>query len=200
MQAENENQETSPTITSKQHKPIMQAESGFQEGLSSLNTIAVSLSLDDDHHLRIYKRSEDTNQVLVPKEPYRDIAATDVKRVYASLYQIIVKTRAKKYRFDLSGGEGGGAQLSSIIGGAALPGGGIAGLIRLKYILANLPMDDWLDALQQEQFPVRKSGFNEFLTKKALPHLFISFIIGLILGIILVLIVTAIVMFANGEL
>ncbi len=188
MLDETKNQEGPPLITSKPYQSIMRAETGFQEGLSSLNTIAVSLSLDDDHHLRVYKRSDNANKALVPEVPYRDIAATDVRRVYASLYQIVVKTAARTYCFDLSGGEGGGAQMSSALGGAAIPGGGIAGLITLKYILAKLPIDDWLDAMQKDQFPVKKSRLNDIITKKVLPHLFISLIIGILLFVVLIFI------------
>jgi len=177
----------------------MQAKASFHVDGTGFGTSTVSLSLDDDHHLRVYKQSDQANQVLT-LEPVVDIAATDVTRVYASLSKILIKTTTRWYVFDLSGNAADVAGLSSAIADVALPGMGGYYFIRLKGILAKLPMDEWLDSLQQEQFPVRRSGFNEFYTKKVLPHLFISFIIGLILGVALILIVCIVVFNGPGWL
>ena len=183
MQEETINQETSPPISSKPHQPIMQAEAGYQEGFTIVSTITVLLSLDDDHYLRVYKQSDQANQASIPAELYLEIAATDVKRAYASFSsssrisitpQIVIKATAKTYRFNLSGGAPGLAEFQPLL-------------------------DDWLDALQQDQFPVRKSRFNDFMAKKVLPHLLLTFMISISLFVVVILIVSAIVMFANGE-
>ena len=198
MQEETKTQESSSPITSKPHQPIMQAKASFHIDGTGFGMSIVSLSLDDDHHLRAYKQSGQTNQSSIQEEPIVDIAATDVTRVYALYTKILVKTTSRWYMFDLSGYAADVTQLTSSIADALSPGMGAGYFFRLKDILAKLPMDEWLDALQQNQFPVRKSRYNEFVTKKVLPHLLISFIISLLLGVVLILIVSVIVMFATG--
>lgn len=166
MPAETKSQETSPTITSKSHQPIMQTEAGFQTGRTVFSTIVVKLSLDDDHYLRVYKQSE----------LYLEIAATDVTRAYASTPQIVIKTAARRYRFDLSGGAPGLPEFQPLL-------------------------DKWLEALQQDQFPVKRSAFNDFVVNKIFSHSFLSiFIVGLLSVVVIIFIVSIIVMFATGYL
>ena len=177
----------------------MQAKASFHIDGTGFGLSIVSLSLDDDHHLRVYNQSDQANQALTAQEPIVDITAADVTRVYANLSKILIKTTSRWYMFDLSGYGSDLTLLSSSIADALSPGMGASYFVRTKDILAKLPMDEWLDALQQNQFPVKRSGFNEFLTKKVLPHLFISFLICLLLGIVLLFIGIIIFMVATGE-
>ena len=172
MPAETQNQESSSQLTSKQHLPIMQAEAGFQRGRTVFSTIVVLLSLDDDHYLRVYKQSDHANQASIPPEPYLEIAAADVTRAYASTPQIVIKTTARRYRFDLSGGVPDGAEFQPLL-------------------------DKWLEALQQDQFPVKRSAFNDFMVNKILSHSFLSIMIVGVLSVVVLILIVCIVIF-NG--
>ncbi len=188
MPADTANQESSSPITSMPHQPIMQAMASFHIDGTGFGMSIVSLSLDNDQHLRVYKQSDQANQASIPDEPIVNLAATDVTRVYAILSKILIRTSGRWYMFDLSGAAADLTQLSTSIADALSPGMGASYFVRIKDILAKLPMDEWLDALQQNQFPVKRSGYNEFITKKVLPHLLISFLISILLGIVLIFI------------
>ncbi len=104
--------------------------------------------------------------------------------------QLIIVVGDRKYRFDTNG-----YQTTGVLLGTAA--GGIGGLIGMKIILAQNPVDVWLNTLQQYQFSIRLSTYNNFLIK-VYKHIFLTFFINLIATIFLIIVISLIVMTVTG--
>jgi len=190
---ETNNQQTqTATLDHKSELPL-QANASFMVGQTIFSMRSVLMSLDKDTHLRIYKQPDGSDEQAAFNEIVLDIAPETVKNVYVLQTVLVVKIPGRTCRFDLSGGKSVSASLKAIGGNVAIPAGGMAGIVQMESLIDELPLDLWLEAMQEAGFPVKRSKYNDFQNKWIL-----TFVKG-ILAAFVIFIVYVIVMFVTGK-